>query len=648
MPSPSRKKSSRSKAPWYETALVVLGKLFISPFRILLSFIGLAVVGAKFILLFIGAIVAMILLATTLIFKEVLHVDISLDIPPNTVLKLTLDGPLDKTDTGFNFKTLIGKRSRSLLNITRAIRHASSDPHVVGLVTYLESNDFKLAHLQELRSAITAFRKSGKYALIYAPTFGGSGQGSGTLSYYLASGHDEIWLQHSGIVGITGLSMEVPFARKALDKWKIEPRIIRRYEYKNAPNTFIEESMTAPQREAMEAIVKSHMEQIVKAIQEGREMQREEVMELINKAPWFGEETKRLGLVNKIAWKSEVKPFLKEKFGEDIHEMEVEKYFKRSETAINTHNVSKKIQLLKVRFGSTLNAKKIVRIALINASGIIVSSSGNTPLNPSKMRTGEIIKLLRTIREKDTHDAIILRIECMGGMPVPSHALWHELKITRDAGKPIIVTMGHVAASAGYLIATSANKIVAQPSTLTGSIGVFSGKIFTGNFWKELGVQWDHVSIGDNATVWSNSQDFTPQGKKRFDEWVTHIYDQFVKIVAKERGLTLEHVQEIAKGRVWTGEHAKKFGLVDALGGLEVAIDLVFKELNLPLDTPFDIETLPEKPSFIKNISLFVKGRLAMSLTEVGHFCAQVFSQSFMDSAQKLQYGLASYSKAYN
>jgi protease-4 len=477
-------------------------------------------------------------------------------------------------------RVLMTKKMR-LRDVVEALQKASQDDRVKGLVARVGQSGVRLAQVQEVRDAIIAFRASGKPAIAYAETFGEAGPGNS--SYYLATAFDTVYLQPSGDVGLTGLIYEQPFVRGTLDKLGIVPRIDGRKEYKSFRYMFTERKYLPPHREAVMRIMESQFNQIVKGISIARKLSEEQVRSLVDNGPFLGKQAVDAKLVDGLAYRDEVYEQIKKRAGKKAEVLPLATYRKRA--------------------GSPY--EKGTTIALIyGTGGIMRGKSGYNPVSGEVLMGADTItEAFRAAVEDDDVKAILFRIDSPGGSYVASDAIRREIMNAKKAGKPVIASMGGTAGSGGYFIALAADKIVAQPGTITGSIGVFGGKMITTGFWNKLGVTWDEVHTGRNADAWSQTRDFTPAQQARFSQWLDRVYDDFIAKVSAGRKLPKEEVEKAAKGRIWTGEDAKKLGLVDELGGFPAALRLARAAAKLPINAPVRLKVFPEKKSLVKIIS---------------------------------------------
>jgi protease-4 len=496
-------------------------------------------------------------------------------IPSKVILEANFERHLVEYVPDDPVARIVSGKAPTVLGVVEALERASNDKRVVGLIARVGEAGLSLAQIQEIRDAVTAFRHSGKPAIAYAETFGEGGHGNG--SYYLASAFDEICLQPSGDVGLAGLMFERSFLRGTLDKLGFIPRMDHRAEYKNAMNILTEKKFTPAHREATTKLMESEFGQIVKGIAQARKLPEDQVRALIDRGPFLGAEALKARLVDKLAYRDDVYEEIKRKAGKHAKFLYLSRY---AERAGNPYD-------------------KGTTVALIyGVGGVNRGKSGYDPVFQSvTMGADTIAAAFRAAADDKKVKAILFRIDSPGGSYVASDTIWREVVRAKKAGKPVIVSMGGVAGSGGYFVAMSADKIVAQPATLTGSIGVFAGKMISTNFWDKLGVSWDEVHSSSNAMMFTGLQDYTPGQWARFETWLDRIYDDFTTKVAEGRKLPKQKVLEIARGRVWTGEDAKALGLVDELGGFPVAFRLVREAAGLPADAKIRLKLFPPRKS---------------------------------------------------
>ena len=499
-------------------------------------------------------------------------------VPSKAVLELDLEQAIPETAPDNPFAAFAGEKPLTLRDVVDALEKAGDDPHVVGLAARVGAAPLGVADIQEIRDAVKAFRAKKKFAVAYAETFGEFAPGNG--AYYLATAFDEVWLQPSGDLGLNGLVGESPFLRGTLDKLGVKPEFGQRHEFKNAMNLYTETKFTDAHREATKVLLESIFAQMVKGIAEGRKMSEEEVRALVDRGPFLGPEALEAKLVDGLAYRDEVLEKLRKKGGADAKLFGLPAYLKQE---------------------GRPHAKGKRTIALVyGVGGVVRGKSGGNPLTGGQSMGSETVaKAIRTAVADDDVAAILFRVSSPGGSYVASDTIWREVVLAKKAGKPVIISMGDVAASGGYFVAMPADKIVAQPGTITGSIGVLAGKMVTPAMWEKVGLTFDQVEIGANANMWNASRSFSPAEWDRFNAWLDRIYDDFTTKVAEGRRLPKEKVLEIAKGRVWTGEDAKGLGLVDELGLFPAALRLAKAAAKIPAGEAVRVAVYPrEKKPF--------------------------------------------------
>ncbi|HWB50616.1 MAG TPA: signal peptide peptidase SppA [Stellaceae bacterium] len=494
-------------------------------------------------------------------------------VPDSVVLTADLTGGLtDEPDPDRASRLLFG-HGATLRDFVDAVDRAADDQRVKSLFVELGDDKMGLAAVQQVRDAIAAFRAKGKYAVAFADTFGEGGPG--TRPYYLATACDAIWLQPLGQVGLTGLRSETPFVRGLLDKLGLAADFEHREEFKTAANSLTETHMTAPQREEVDALLSSLWDQINRDIGAARKLPPDKVTALADRAPLGAEEARAAGLVDRIGYRDQAM------------------------TDAWNHAASGAKFLSTARYLDAAGRPHAsgARIALIYGTGLVTrgGSAAGALGEQNNFGARSIGKAFAAAaRDKDVR-AIVFRIDSPGGSATASETIWRDVERARRAGKPVIVSMGDVAASGGYYVAAPADKIVAEPATLTGSIGVLAGKIVVGGLMEKLGVTSDAVQRGPNAGMFSATAGFTPQARERLNAELDATYAGFKDHVAAGRHLGADTVEAIAKGRVWSGEDAEQRGLVDRLGGYETAYRLAREAAHLPEDAPIDVVVYPRE-----------------------------------------------------
>ena len=490
-------------------------------------------------------------------------------------LELTLSGEIqEKAESNFWMTLLGAKQPLSMYDIWMNIRKAKADSRIKCLflrLGYLESD---WAKIEELRDLVLDFRKSGKKAYAYieeAPEF--------DKEYYLATACDRIILHPLGWMGVNGIGGYIPFFKKALDKLGIEAEIEHVEEYKTAYNMFTEEGFTPAHKRMMESIYGSLFSYYVKKVAEARKKSEEEIKKLIDGGFFQGKEALKAGLVDELLFEDELEELLKEN-GRKLEKISHDEYLK-----VKPHSLG------------IYRGKKIV---LIYGMGPI---HGGESLYQT-MGSQTVARWLKLARQDRSVAAVILRVDSPGGSAVASDVIWREVVLTKKR-KPLVVSMSDVAGSGGYWISMAADKIIAQPQTLTGSIGVISGKFNAARLFQKLGITSERLVYGKSADIYSPFRELTPEEKQVLKNEILWVYDRFLDKVAEGRKMKKEEVDKIGKGRVWTGSQAKELGLVDEIGGLSRAMELAKELAKIPVGEAVKLVVWPKKLSLID----FLMGR---------------------------------------
>lgn len=494
-------------------------------------------------------------------------------VPSKTVLEMNLTSQMieDAPDSAVA-KYMLSDRPR-VRDIVDGLDRGAKDDRVVGMVATISSVPMGMAEAQEIRDAVFRFRAKKKFAVAYSETFGEFAPGNG--AYYVATAFDQIYLQPSGDVGLTGLMIETQFMKGTLDKLGVKFHGDHRYEYKNALNIYTETKYTAAHKEANSKVMNSWFSQMKNGICEARHLDPNQFAALVDKGPYLGKEALNAKLVDGMAYRDEVYEQVKTKAGRGAELLYLGKYLYR---AGRPHDSGKTVALI-YGVGQVMRGKS--DFSAINGSVTMGSET--------------VAGAFRAAIEDDDVKAILFRVDSPGGSYVASDTIYREVLRARKAGKPVIVSMGNLAGSGGYFVAMGADKIVAEPGTITGSIGVLGGKMYAAGFWNKLGLSHDEIHTSQNATMFTTTQDYNDTEWQRFEAWLDRVYDDFTGKVAEGRRLSRERVKEIAKGRIWTGEDAKAIGLVDELGGFDRALDLVKKAIGVPENDEVKVVVFPQR-----------------------------------------------------
>jgi protease IV len=476
---------------------------------------------------------------------------------------------------------LLTIRRTRLPDLLDGLKRAASDDRVRALVVKVGGSRIGLAKVQELRDAVLDFRQSGKLAVAWSESFGDFVRGN--VPYYLATGFDRIYLQPSGTVGLTGIAVEQVFLHGALERLGIDFQSAKRYEYKSAADQLTETGFTAPAREAAARLAESVTEQLAAAIAAGRGLTVEQSRALLGRGPFLAKQAVSEGLVDGLLYRDQVYEQVRKEAGADTTLLYLQRYQR-------THSIGD----LPRRLGSgvrELTPGQSERfVAMIYAHGAIRQGrSGRGGPGGGGMGSDTVAAALRAAAADEGARAVVLRVNSPGGSAIASDVIWREVVRVRAAGKPVVVSMGDVAASGGYFISAPADVIVAQPATITGSIGVIMGKPVLQDLFERVGVATDSAVDGDgaaSATMFSSARPFTDADWVRINEWLDAVYADFTEKVASGRRMDVGRVHELARGRVWTGADAVANGLADQTGGMREAIEIARQRAGLPDDAP--------------------------------------------------------------
>ena len=526
----------------------------------------LAILGALFL-------IGLVIVTVTVIGKKG-------RVPSRTILEANFDQTLLEDKPATPTAELMLNDKQTLRDVVDAIDRGATDDRVVGLLAKIGAAPMGMAQTQELRDAVLRFRAHKKFAVAYAETFGEFGPGNG--AYYLATAFDHIYLQPSGDVGLTGIILESSFIKGTLSKLGMSFHGDHRYEYKNALNFYTETKYTGPHKEAMTAVMNSWFNQMKDGICQARPIAPEKFQAMVDAGPYLGKEAVDANLVDAVAYRDEVYSKVKDQAGKDAELLYLDKYLDR---AGRPHDRGKTVALV---FG---------------VGAVTRGKSDYDPVQGNQsMGSDTVAGAIRAASDDKDVKAILFRVDSPGGSYVASDTIWREVVRARQSGKPVVVSMGNLAGSGGYFVAMAADKIVAEPGTITASIGVLGGKMLTRGLWDKIGVSWDEVHDGDNATMFTGTQDYTPAEWGRFEAWLDRVYVDFTSKVADGRKLPKEKVLEIAKGRIWSGQDAKNLGLVDELGGYDTALKMAKKVAGIAESDEVKIVVFPRPKTLVESV----------------------------------------------
>ncbi len=472
--------------------------------------------------------------------------------------------------------------------VVSAMDRAANDTRVHGIVVGLDKAGIELVHIQELRAAVKRFRATGKFANIYTSSFGDLGSGVG--AYYFASAFEEIWMQPVGFLTLTGIAIDMPFAKDVLDKIGVNPQFLHREEYKTAMENLTNNHMSPENREMMSSILKSISARVFTEIAEDRKIRNDVLQAQFDKGILTDDDALKVGLINHIDYADVMLETMRKKVSSE-HDEKEPSLVVFEDYADATMKTSK---------------PRHTPVALVNISGEIVSGYEYE----AGRATGDYIAgALTEAADNPDIKVIVVRVDSPGGSPTASETIRRSVVYAKEHGKKVIVSMGPVAASGGYWVSVDADKIYALPATLTGSIGVIMGKFDLSGLWEKLGVNWDSVTWGEKARLWSMNKPMDASDRSALDHAIDNTYAAFIKRVADGRHMKPDAVRAIAKGRAWTGLQAKENGLVDEIGGLDDALDHAAVLAGFKDRSQVDVIVLPEPLSAFEKFRTMLQGQ---------------------------------------
>jgi protease IV len=473
----------------------------------------------------------------------------------NSVVVLRVAGSLPDYVPDDPFRRFLGGTSQSLTDLLLQFKKAKVDKRISAILLEIEPSGAGWGKSEEIRDAISDFRSTGKPVYAYM-------EYGMNKEYYIASACDRIYLAPPGELFINGLAADVMFFRGSLDKLGIYPDIYQIGKYKSAGDIFTRKEMSDAHREFINSLLDDLLGRYLEAIAKARNKSAADVRAIIDNAPYNAKQAKETGLIDEAAYRDQVAKELKKRL----------KYKDSEDLRLVKGSDYREVE------AESLGLNKGEKIAVIYGIGDIGSGkSENSPTGEQSIGSDTLAKALNDARDDKTIKAIVLRVDSPGGSGLASDVIWHAVDSAREK-KPVVVSMSDVAASGGYYISASASKIVAEPSTITGSIGVVAGKPVVKGFYDWLGISNEYVLRGKQAGMFRETEKFTPEERAKFEAWINSIYyDDFVPKVAKGRGKNVEYVDSVGQGRVWTGAQAKERALVDEFGGLDRAIEVAKK-----------------------------------------------------------------------
>ena len=545
--------------------------------------IALAILGVIFILLAVS-IIGWLKADTNLVINEPL--------PDNAILTVNFDKPLPEYYENNILSPFPQEAQLSFYDMIKTLNIAATDKRIKALAAEINLSSLGAAQIQELRRTIKYFRSKGKKAYIYSSGMGSLG--GGTSEYYLASAFDEIWMQPNTEIGITGVSIEVPFLRAVLDKIGVTPEFYARYEYKNAMSSLLDKTLSPQYKSEIVKLGGTMYYQMIQGIATDRDISTDNLMKLVDKAPIIAEDGLKNKLVDKIAFKSD-------------YLAEIRKQHDNA-TLYPVVNYVHQVQDMR---------GKLPQIALLVLEGeIIDGQDGNVNMwQNGIISDGFVLKQLEEIAKLPNIKGLIVRINSPGGSYNASAEIWHAINsLKKNKNIPVVVSMGDTAASGGYFIALAGDYILAEPLTLTGSIGVLGGKVVLESLWKKLGVNWEGLKFGENAGILSTNRKFSQSEKQAFNRSLDNVYRDFTSKVSETREIPLADLDKLARGRVWSGINAAQNKLVDANGGIGEALIKTAELIGADEDTNYRIVTFPRAKTLAEKINEFLGAAPSVSL----------------------------------
>ena len=516
--------------------------------------------------------------------------------PLPRVAHIKLSGDLDETPAEAD--SPFGGSSETLRMKLDRIRKATKDKNVTALYVELGGLECGFGKVNELRRAIADFRAAGKKAFAYAETLG-------TKEYLVALACDTITLPESGGVEVVGLRAEVMFYKDALKLLNLEADVLKMGKYKSAVEPFTQDKMSAENREQIKSMMDDNFEkEIVAAMVAGRPGQKwtpEQAEKVIDQGPFTAKKALKLGLIDGLKYPDQFEAGFAKALGVD--EVKVERGYGKPKS--KEADFSNPFALLDVLSPKKKPESKEPKIAVVHLIGGIDSGKGGfSPLSGSTVGSDTIVEAIREADKNPTVKAIVLRVDSPGGSALASDLIWQALKVCK---KPVVASMGDVAASGGYYVTMNARRVFAEPGTVTGSIGVFGMKLVTGGLFDKFGVKTEVVSRGKNSGAASSHGKWSDSERAALTETVEDVYDTFLTKAlagrhANGQTMTMEQLKEMAGGRVWTGRQAKANGLVDELGTLDDAVAYAKKEASIDPAKDMELLMLPKPVSFLDKL----------------------------------------------
>jgi protease-4 len=494
-------------------------------------------------------------------------------LPREVVLAVNVSGPIPEVVADDPFARFGGGEPLSMRELYSALTEAARDDRVVGVRVHVGAYQAGFGSTQEIRSLLHRVREAGKWTSAYLDTAGEFAPGNGV--YYLASACDEVSLNPAGDINLIGISARSPFLRGTFDKLEIEPEFPGRGDYKTARFLYTERDFTPEHREMIGWLVDSLMGQMVDGIAADRQTSPEQIRELVDRAPFFGSEAKEVGLVDHLEDWYEFTERVKGKASDRAEVVGLRDYLKRARVSRGDHKIA-----VVTGVGTIMRGPSGKGFSLFGSEDVMGSDT--------------VARAFRDARKAPGVKAVVFRVDSPGGSALASEIIRKEMVRTAEQ-LPVVVSMKNVAASGGYWVSCGAQRIVADPGTQTGSIGVLAGHLNMDEFWSDkMGITFGRLDAGRNANIYGSLENWTEEQRAIVDRLLDRIYDDFLVRVSAARGMDRDAVDAIARGRVWTGAQALDRGLVDQLGGFAAAVEAARELADIPPDAGIELLDFPE------------------------------------------------------
>lgn len=500
--------------------------------------------------------------------------------PPESAI-LFLDWNKELVERHATLSPFLQVQPPTVLDTVLALDRAAEMPGILALAVRLGDAPIGFARAQELADAVRAFRASGKKAYVFATDL--AVMGDGTPETMLAAAFDEVWMSPSGMVGLTGVAIEIPFLADGLREIGVTAEAEQRHEYKGGADPFIRDGIAPPVRRSLQVVADGLSRQVAASIAADRDLPVDAVLGLIDTGPHLGREALDAGLIDRLGYETDFDAMLDSAHGETIRV-----------------GAARVLATERPESEDAENQGSAPKVAVLHGIGPI--GVGGDGFGDPGFDAQGLIGVLTGIARDGSHDAVLFRVDSPGGAYGPSDAVWNAVRSVREAGIPVVVSMADTAASGGYFISAAADRIVAHPATLTGSIGVYGVTFDSEGLWDKLGIRWEHITAGQNAGMFSATRGFDSAERARYAAAIDFVYEDFTTKVGEGRGLDEVGINRAARGRIWLGDAAVGIGLVDRLGGFPEALDEIRTLVDVAPDAALDLTVLPAPKNAIEAV----------------------------------------------